>query len=105
MPKFYQKIACVTRFSDRLLEQYFAFTVTSTDAGIPKPGRAIFDLALGRAGCLPSEALHVGDNFYADIAGAKDAGIKPVLIDLKGIFPEADCLVIRTLPELLQYVR
>jgi putative hydrolase of the HAD superfamily len=83
------------------LEEYFAFTVTSTEAGAPKPGRAIFDLALTRSGCAAGDAIHVGDNFYADIAGAEGAGIRPILIDPKGIFPEATCTVIRTLPELL----
>ena len=83
------------------LEEYFAFTVTATEAGAPKPGRAIFDLALARSGCAAGDAIHVGDNLYADIAGAEGAGIRPILIDPKGIFPEATCMVIRTLPELL----
>jgi putative hydrolase of the HAD superfamily len=59
-------------------------TVTSAEAGAPKPDPAIFAAALELAGCEPDEALHVGDTFDEDVAGAAAAGIRPLLIDRAG---------------------
>ena len=56
-------------------------TVTSAGAGARKPDPAIFAAALQLAGCEPAEALHVGDTPEEDVAGARAAGIRPLLID------------------------
>ena len=52
--------------------------VTSAEAGARKPDPAIFD-AVGR----PIER-HVGDSEHEDVAGARAAGIEPVLIRRDG---------------------
>jgi putative hydrolase of the HAD superfamily len=59
-------------------------TVTSAGAGARKPDPAIFSVALELAGCRPEEALHVGDTPEEDVAGARAAGIRPLLIDRDG---------------------
>jgi putative hydrolase of the HAD superfamily len=59
-------------------------TVTSAEAGASKPDPAIFGLALELAGCDASEALHVGDTVEEDVAGARAAGIRPLLLDREG---------------------
>jgi len=59
-------------------------TVTSAETGAPKPDPAIFAAALERAGCEAGEALHVGDTADEDVAGARAAGIRSLLIDRKG---------------------
>jgi HAD superfamily hydrolase (TIGR01509 family) len=59
-------------------------TVTSAGAGARKPDPAIFVPALELAGCEPAEALHVGDTPEEDVAGARAAGIRPLLIDREG---------------------
>jgi putative hydrolase of the HAD superfamily len=59
-------------------------TVTSAEAGSRKPEPEIFGTALELAGCGPSEALHVGDTAEEDVAGARAAGIRPLLIDRDG---------------------
>ena len=46
-----------------------------------KPGAPIFWLALQKCGCLPSEAVMVGDNFRHDIQGATDVGIAGVWLN------------------------
>ncbi|MBI5878806.1 MAG: HAD family hydrolase [Chloroflexi bacterium] len=86
------------------LHHYFKFTVTVSGGIAPKPFRAMFDLALARAGCTAAEAMHVGDNPYADVAGAEAAGIRAVLYDPKRLFPEAECCVITEFPQLLDLV-
>ena len=35
-------------------------------------------------GLAPDEAVHVGDNPIADVGGALEAGIRPVLLDRAG---------------------
>ncbi len=55
--------------------------VTSAGAGSRKPEPRIFGVALELAGCEPAEALHVGDTAEEDLAGARAAGIRALLID------------------------
>jgi putative hydrolase of the HAD superfamily len=59
-------------------------TVTSAATGSRKPDVGIFRAALELAGCEPVEALHVGDTPEEDVAGARAAGIRPLLIDRDG---------------------
>jgi putative hydrolase of the HAD superfamily len=59
-------------------------TVTSAEAGARKPDPAIFSVALELAGCEADQALHVGDTEEEDVAGARAAGIRPLLIDREG---------------------
>jgi putative hydrolase of the HAD superfamily len=54
--------------------------VTSAEVGARKPAAAIFERALAVAGAAPAAAIHVGDSLEADVAGARAAGIEPVLI-------------------------
>jgi putative hydrolase of the HAD superfamily len=74
-------------------------TVTSAEAGARKPDPAIFARALELAGCEASEALHVGDTAEEDVAGARAAGIRPLLIDRGG--PDGD---ISSLEEIDQHL-
>ena len=54
--------------------------LSSAEAGAAKPEPAIFAQALELAGARPDEALHVGDSVEFDVAGARAAGIEPVLV-------------------------
>ena len=58
--------------------------VSSATAGAVKPDPRLFDAALEAAGCGPEEALHVGDSPEHDLAGARAAGVRAVLIDRAG---------------------
>ena len=58
--------------------------VTSAEVGASKPDPAIFRAALERAGSEPDRALHVGDTPEEDLAGARAAGIRALLIDRSG---------------------
>jgi FMN phosphatase YigB (HAD superfamily) len=51
-------------------------------------------------GIEPGQAVYVGDNYFADVIGAQRAGMRAVLIDPEGLFPEADCPVIHKISEL-----
>ena len=63
------------------LLEHFDFTIVSAIAGIRKPDRRIFELALEQAGVEASNAAHVGDMYLEDILGARNAGVRPFLID------------------------
>jgi putative hydrolase of the HAD superfamily len=72
----------------------------SEEVGVEKPDPRIFKIALGRAGCRADEALHIGNDYQADVVGARTAGLTPILLDRNDHYPEADCLRVRSLSEI-----
>ena len=50
----------------------------SDEGGARKPAPEIFERTLARAGCRPAEAVHVGDDPAADVAGARAVGMGAV---------------------------
>jgi putative hydrolase of the HAD superfamily len=74
--------------------------VTSAEVGSRKPAPEIFAFALSIAGAGPADAVHVGDSLAEDVAGARAAGIEPVLIARAGGANSGEVRVIRTLAEL-----
>jgi len=86
------------------LSSYFEFALHAGKVEAWKPDPEIFLHATDQIGAQPGEAVYVGDNYYADVIGSSRAGLIPVLIDPDGLFPEAECAVIRKigdLPEML----
>jgi putative hydrolase of the HAD superfamily len=60
--------------------------LTSAECGAAKPDGAIFAHALEAAGGVaPGDALHVGDDPEADVAGARAAGIAALLVARDGV--------------------
>jgi HAD superfamily hydrolase (TIGR01509 family) len=82
------------------LADFFIFTLSAGQAQSWKPDAAIFTRALALAGCPPEKTVYVGDNYYADVEGARAAGMLPILIDPDGIFPDPGCPVISSLGDL-----
>jgi putative hydrolase of the HAD superfamily len=82
------------------LASYFEFALAAGEVNSYKPDVKIFQHALQRVDGCPACTLYVGDNYYADVLGAQRAGLRPVLLDPEGIFPEARCPVINSLQEL-----
>ena len=82
------------------LKDFFQLALAGGEVNAYKPGPEVFQHALQRLEVRPEETVYVGDNYYADVLGAQGAGLRPVLVDPEGIFPEARCPVIRTLGEL-----
>ena len=73
--------------------------VSSAAVGAAKPDPAIFAAALVRAGARPEDTVHVGDSLEKDVAGARAAGIRPVLVYRDG-GPPGGVEAIGTLSEL-----
>ncbi len=55
--------------------------VCSAVVGLRKPDPRIFELACAQAGVRPERSAHIGDHMYADVIGARAAGMTPILID------------------------
>jgi HAD superfamily hydrolase (TIGR01509 family) len=73
----------------------------SYDEGVEKPDPRFFRRALERTGAEAQSTIHVGDFYHIDVAGARAAGITPALLDVAGLYPECDCLRVRSLTELV----
>lgn len=79
----------------------FDLIVHAGEAGIRKPNPEVFHFMLEKAGFAPSESMYIGDNYFADVLGARRAGLRPVLFDRNHLFESPDCLVITEHAQLL----
>ncbi len=79
----------------------FDLILASAYAGVEKPHPAIFHLALESLQVAPERAIHVGDNYTADVLGARNAGLDAVLICRDETPPADETAVIHDLRELL----
>jgi len=83
------------------LGDYFDFSLAAGEVDLWKPDPRVFQHALDKFGSAPEETLYIGDNYYADVVGAREAGLVPVLLDPEGVFADPGCTVIRSLGELM----
>ncbi len=64
------------RMKDAGILDFFETTVFSNEVGWRKPDRRIFSVAIEKLNATPGRIIHVGDNPYADIWGAKQMGMR-----------------------------
>jgi len=86
------------------LDQYFFGFITSKELHATKPSPAFFQGIMHLYGLAPSEVIMIGNDYNKDIAGAKNAGLKTVLITKEqGSYPSADYIVLsfERLPDIL----
>ncbi len=84
------------------LGQLFNLVVHAGEAGIRKPNPKIFQFMLDKAGFSPSESVYVGDNYFADVIGARNAGMLGILYDHQRLFENPDCPVMTTHAQILE---
>ena len=84
--------------------QYFDFSLAAGELDIYKPNPGIFEHALQHANLNARETVYVGDNYYADVVGAKAIGMHAVLCDPDDLFPEVPEVRIRAFSELPQAI-
>lgn len=85
----------------------FEFVIGSSDYGIRKPTRYIFDLGISKSGLNAEDIWYVGDKVHVDVEGSKAAGMTPVLyLNERNTYDEIpkDTLVIDDLLKLLEYI-
>ncbi len=86
------------------LADHFDHVFDSADEGVEKPDRRFFDIALARSGAARETTIHVGDLYYVDVVGARNAGLTGVLLDEANLRPDADCPRVRSLDELVRKI-
>ena len=76
---------CLNTFQDHFdLDTLIAGAVSSSEHGYMKPHRSIFEAALRALDVDAAEAMMVGDSLSHDVAGARDLGMRAVLLDRSG---------------------
>jgi 2-haloalkanoic acid dehalogenase type II len=81
---------CDIEMCDRILATHalrFDVVVTSEEVRAYKPNPAIFNVLIKRSGVEPTNILHVGDSYTADVVGAKDADLLSCLVQRPGNLP------------------
>lgn len=67
------------------------FALASAEQELEKPDPELFARALARLGVAPARAAHLGNDAERDAAGARAAGIEPLLVHAPGSPPRTDC--------------
>ncbi|MEQ8927431.1 MAG: YjjG family noncanonical pyrimidine nucleotidase [Fulvivirga sp.] len=78
------------KISNAKIDHYFLGMVTSESCGHRKPSKEIFEYTLNKAGTKANEALMIGDNLNADIAGARNAAIDTVYFNVEKLTHKED---------------
>jgi len=66
------------------ITHYFTHVITSENANAKKPDPMVFQYALEISGANVGESLMIGDNYEADILGAKGVGLDTVFYNPEG---------------------
>jgi putative hydrolase of the HAD superfamily len=83
------------------LEGLVTVAVSSSEHGFMKPHPSIFNAAMTLAGVTASESMMVGDSLSHDIDGARQVGMRGVLVHRSNDpAPSTDVPVIRSMAEL-----
>ena len=79
--------------------------VLSDDICVTKPDRRLFDYALEVVGGKPETTVMIGDNYEADILGARNAGWKTIFFDRRNTQLEEDLSDLRVnfLKDIIPY--
>jgi HAD superfamily hydrolase (TIGR01509 family) len=80
------------------LAEYLDAVIDSGRLGVEKPHPKIFAAAADAVGVRLSEAVHVGDLYSIDVAGARAAGCRAILLDPAGAWTGVDCPTAPDLP-------
>ena len=86
------------------LDQYIDLSLAAGEVNSWKPDTGIFLKAVHLLDVQPAHTLYVGDNYYADVIGSRNAGLHPILLDPDGVFHEMECEVIHELNDLLKLI-
>ena len=86
------------------IDVYFDKIITSEAVGVKKPNPKIFEYALQQAGAKIKESVMIGDNWEADIMGAKDFGMKVIFCNFENQSVDASIPSVKNLEEIKKYL-
>lgn len=75
-----QSLGTENRLENFGILKYIDLVIASAEEGVAKPDRRIFEIALERSNCKPSDAVMIGDRIDNDIIPAKMVGMRTVWI-------------------------
>ncbi len=85
----------------------FEFVIGSSDYGVRKPTKNIFDLGISKSGLKAEDIWYVGDKVQVDVEGSKAVGMTPVLyMNERNTYDEIpeSTIVIDDLLKLMDYI-
>lgn len=86
------------------ISAFFNTVTTSEEAGVKKPDKKIFALALDKANGSPEESVMIGDNYEADILGAEGVGMQTIFFDYYRHNNAAEISGVQKLKDLKMYL-
>ena len=103
-PSEFGKPRRLTMKEDGILH-YFSTIILSGEVGHEKPEKEIFKIALNSLGLQDaSKVINIGDSLLADVMGAQNAGLIPVLYDPLRFHPSENVIIIQKLSEIFRYL-
>lgn len=84
--------------------EYFQTITTSEDVGVKKPNRKIFETALMNAAARVENSIMIGDNFEADIMGAKNFGMQAIIYNYYKTKFSEDHHQVMQMKDLMKYL-
>jgi HAD superfamily hydrolase (TIGR01509 family) len=78
----------------------FESITDSGTVGVEKPRPEIFEAALRTMQARADESLYVGDIYSVDYVGARNAGMRAVLLDVAGAYRDRDLARVESLQQL-----
>lgn len=76
------------KMSSSAIDHYFTHVITSETANAKKPDPRVFQYALAVSGTTVAESIMIGDNYEADILGAKSVGLDTLFYNPQGLVVE-----------------
>lgn len=92
------------KLSNSGIAHYFKTITTSDDAGVKKPHRKIFEVALERSGASVAQSVMIGDNLEADIMGAQELGMQAILYNYYSREFPTTCRQVLKMKEITRYL-
>lgn len=86
------------------IDRYFNSIITSEEVGVKKPNPKIFEHALNLVKANVSRSVMIGDNWEADIMGAKNYGMQAIFCNFENQSVDDSVASIQHLLELKKYL-
>jgi putative hydrolase of the HAD superfamily len=87
------------------LTKWFDHVLDSHEWGVEKPDPRLFTHAIEQSRSDPDRTIHVGDLYYVDVIGARNAGLREgVLFDMADLYEDVDCPRVCSLAELVEWI-
>lgn len=86
------------------ISHYFTEVIDADRAGVKKPDPRIFNMAIEVTGIRPESGVMIGDNFEADIQGARSVGLQALHFNVHKEPAHEVCPIIINLQQIRSYL-